>query len=149
MVRSDCEPTVYLFVPKLALKNLHESVPEIPPRCVDRLQGYVQHGLYSQGTTHNAPRLVDDNELPFSIVMDDFYRFSGDGGLVSVHDIPTPEVQPYETFGVKTPDSMRSPFRITVSGLAISPLMVVTPDSRAYFWTGTRELFISLPWSKN
>ena len=148
VVRSDCEPTVYLFVSKLVLKDLHERVPEISSCCVDRLQGYVQRGLYHQGATHNAPRLVDDDELPFSIVMDNSHRFSGDGGLVSVHDIPMPEVQPWETFEVKTPDSMRSPFRIMVSGLAIAPLMVVTPDSRAYLWTGTRVLFVSLPCSK-
>ena len=93
-----CEPTVYLLVPKLALENLHERVPEISPRCVDRLRGYVQHGLDLQGTTHNAPRLVNDDEFPFSIVMDNFHRFSGDGGLVSVHDIPRPEVQTHEMF---------------------------------------------------
>ena len=121
---------------------------EISPRCVDRLQGYVQQGLDRQGTTHNAPGFVDDDELSFSIVMDDFHRFSGDGGFVSVYDIPMPRVQPCETFEVKTSNSIRSPFRIIVSGLAISPLIVVTPDSRAYLWTGTRMSFVSAPWSK-
>lgn len=37
----------------------------------------------------------------------------------------------------KTANSIRSPFRIMVSGFATFPLMVVTPDSRAYLWTGT------------
>ena len=141
------EPTVYLFIPKLVLENLHECVPEIPPRCVDRLQGHVQHGLDRQGTTHDAPRLVYDDEFPFSIVMDYFHGFSDDWGFVSVYDIPRPGVQPYETFELKTPYSMRSPFRIMVSGLAISPLMVVTPESMAYLWTGTRT-FVSVPWTK-
>ena len=97
------EPTVYLLIPKLILENLHECVSEISPRCVDRLRGRVQHRSDDQGTTHDAPRLVNDDKLSFSIVMDDFHRFSGNWGFVSVYDIPGPEVQHHETFEVKMP----------------------------------------------
>ena len=109
-------------------------MPEIPSRCVDRLQGYVKRGLYRRGMTHYAPRLVDDNKFPLDIVMDYFYWFISYGRFVSVYNISEPEVQSHMRYceEVKTLNSILSPFRIIVSGLAISPLMVVTPDSRAY-----------------
>ena len=126
-------------------------MPEIPPCCVHRLQGDVEHGLSHQGTTHDAPRLVNDDEFPFHIMVDDFHRLSGDGGFVPVHDVPELDLQSHAKYygRVKTPNSIRSPFRIIVSGLAISPLIVVTPDARAYLWAGTLVLFARVASSKN
>lgn len=107
---------------------------EISSRCVDRLRDQVRHGLHHEGTTYYAPRLVDDDEPSFSIKVDNFHRPSGDGRLVPMYDIPEPEVQSHKKHHseVEIPNSIRSPFRMMVSGLAIFPLMVVTPDSRAY-----------------
>ena len=107
---------------------------KISSRCVDRLRGYVKRGLHRRGITYYASWLVDDHESPFSIMTDYFHWFSSDGGFMSVYDIPRPEVQSHRKYRgeTKTPNSIRSPFWIMVSGLAISPLIVVTPDSRAY-----------------
>jgi hypothetical protein len=132
------EHTVYLFVTKLVLEDLYEGMPKISSRCVNWLQGQVKHRIHCQGTTHYTPRLANDNKFPFSVVMNDFHRFSGDGGFIPMHHIPGTGLSLGRCCdNVRTPNSIRSPFWIMVSGLAISPLMVVTPDSRAYLWMET------------
>lgn len=50
--------------------------------------------------THYAPRLVDDYKFPSSVVMDYFHRFSGDGGLMPVYDVPRLEVQSHSEYVV-------------------------------------------------
>lgn len=68
-----------------------------------------------------------------------------------MYDISRTELQSHgKRFdsGTKTPNSIRSPFWIMVSGLAIFPLTVVTPDSRAYLWTGTRASVVRVVWAK-
>jgi hypothetical protein len=85
--------TIYLFVTKLVLENLHERMEEISSRRMDWLRGYVKRELHRQGMTHYASRLVDDDKFPFGIMMDDFHWFSSDGGLMPVYDIPRPEAQ--------------------------------------------------------
>ena len=69
---------------------------EISSCCVDRLQGYVKRGLHRRGVTHYASRLVDGDEFPFGVMMDDVHRFSGDWGFVPVYDIPKAEAQSHE-----------------------------------------------------
>jgi len=110
---------------------------EISSCCMDRLKGYVKREVHRRGMTHYASRLVNDDKFPFGVMMDDFHWFSGDGGFMPVYDIPSQKLSlTGNVVARKIPNSIRSPFRIMVSGLAISPLMVVTPDSRAYLWTG-------------
>ena len=97
-------PTVYLFVAKLALENFHKRMSEISSRCVDRLENCGKRGLYRRRSTHYAPRFIDDDKFPFSIVMDDFHRFRSDGGFVPVHNVPGPEVQSHPKHRSKVRD---------------------------------------------
>lgn len=143
------ERTVYLLVTKLVLENLYEGMPKVPPRCVDWLHGQVKRRIHHQRTTHYTSWLVDDNKFTFGIVMNDFHRFRGDRRFMPVYHIPRTGVESAGCYeNAKISNSIRSPFWIMVSGLAIFPLIVVTPDSRAYLWMEAWALPVWTLWKK-
>lgn len=90
--------------------------------------------------TYDATRLVDHEEIPFFVVE---YNLDWSGcyrRFVPMNDVPgrinTINTNQYFAFSAGNTDSMRSPFLTTVQGFATSPLIVVTPESRAYLCSG-------------
>ena len=75
--------------------------------------------------THYTSWLVGDGESPFSVMVDGFHWFSSERDLMSVYDIPRRGSVPQE-ISWRDESTDRPPFRIMMSGLAISLLMAVT-----------------------
>jgi hypothetical protein len=71
----------------------------------------------TESDTHDTAWLVNRNKLTLSIFVWYFHRSRRDRRFVAMYIF-----------------SMRSPLRTIVSGLAILPLIVVTPDSSAYLY---------------
>ena len=81
---------MHIFEAKVILQNFHQGVFEVAAGGMHGVvQLFVTNPFYlGPGRTYDAPRLVDHDEAPILVVLEDLHRSRCDRRFMPMHDVP-------------------------------------------------------------